>query len=129
LVNSNIDRPWSQYFCCMLAGNRDFVRAHPIATKRALRAILKATDICATDPDRATRLMVETGRTKNSELMRQALNEIRYDRWREFNPEDTVRFYALRLKEAGMIKSSPAKILADGTNWRFLDELKRRMKT
>lgn len=129
LVNSNVDRPWSQYFCCMLAGNRDFVRAHPIATKRALRAILKATDICAAEPDRAARLMVETGRTKNYDLMRQALNEIRYDRWREYNPEDTVRFYALRLKEAGMIKSSPSKILADGTNWRFLDELKRKMKT
>ena len=60
--------------------------------------------------------------------MRQALNEIRYDRWREYNPEDTVRFYALRLKEAGMIKSSPPKVLADGTNWRFIEELKREMK-
>lgn len=113
----------------MLAGNRDFVRAHPIATKRALRAILKATDVCAVEPDRAARLMVETGRTKNYDLMRQALDEIRYDRWRVYNPEDTVRFYALRSKEVGMIKSSPAKILADGTDWRFLDELKREMKT
>ena len=113
----------------MLAGNRDFVRTHPIATKRALRAILKATDVCAEKPDRAARLMVETGRTTNYDLMRQALNEIRYDRWREFNPEDTVRFYALLLKEAGMIKSSPQKILAEGTDWRFVEQLKREMKT
>jgi NitT/TauT family transport system substrate-binding protein len=113
----------------MLAGNRDFVRAHPIATKRALRAILKATDLCAAEPDRVARLMVDTGRTTNYDLMRQTLNEVRYDRWRETNPEDTVRFYALRLREAGMIKSSPQKILAEGADWRFHDELRREMKT
>src|SRR6516162_3188086 len=50
IVNSSVDRPWSQYFCCMLAGNRDFVQRKPIATKRVLRAILKATDLCVTDP-------------------------------------------------------------------------------
>jgi NitT/TauT family transport system substrate-binding protein len=38
LVNSMMDRPWSQYFCCMVVGNREFVRHHPVATKRALRA-------------------------------------------------------------------------------------------
>ena len=36
VVNSTVDRPWSQYFCCMLAGNQEFVRTHPVATKRAL---------------------------------------------------------------------------------------------
>jgi NitT/TauT family transport system substrate-binding protein len=129
LVDSNVDKPWSSYFCCMLAGNRAFVRAHPIATKRALRAILKATDLCSAEPDRVARLMVDTGRTSNYDLMRQTLNEVRYDRWRETNPEDTVRFYALRLREAGMIKSSPQKILAEGADWRFHDELRRELKT
>ena len=41
VVNSTIDRPWSQYFCCMIAANREFVRKNPVATKRAMRAILK----------------------------------------------------------------------------------------
>jgi hypothetical protein len=41
---------------------------------------------------------------------------------------DTVRFYALRLHEAGMIKSTPQKILAQGTDWRFLNELKKELK-
>jgi NitT/TauT family transport system substrate-binding protein len=58
----------------------------------------------------------------------QTLNENAYDKWREYDPEDTLRFYALRLHEAGMIKSSPQKIIADGTDWRFLDELKRELK-
>ena len=30
---------------------------------------------------------------------------IPYDRWRAYDAEDAVRFYALRLHEAGMIKS------------------------
>ena len=85
LVDSNVDKPWSSYFCCMLAGNRDFVRAHPIATKRALRAILRRRTSARRSPDRAARLMVDTGRTRNYDLMRQTLDEVRYDRWRETN--------------------------------------------
>jgi hypothetical protein len=52
-----------------------------------------------------------------------------YDRWREFDPEDSLRFYTLRMQETGMIKSSPKHIIADGTDWRFLDELKRELKS
>jgi NitT/TauT family transport system substrate-binding protein len=128
VVNSNLDRPWSQYFCCVVAANREFVQKHPIATKRALRAILKGTDVCASEPDRASRYLVDSGRTPRYDLMRQVLKEIRYDRWRDYDPEDTVRFYALRLREAGMIKSSPQRIIAQGTDWRFLNELKRELK-
>src|SRR6266446_1143666 len=42
LVNSAVDRPWSQYFCCMVYTRRAFAQKYPVATKRALRAILKA---------------------------------------------------------------------------------------
>jgi NitT/TauT family transport system substrate-binding protein len=56
------------------------------------------------------------------------LRDARFDRWREFDPEDTLRFYALRLRETGMIKSSPKQIIAQGTDWRFLKELKRELK-
>ncbi|WP_192182957.1 hypothetical protein [Mesorhizobium amorphae] len=34
-----------------------------------------------------------------------------------------------RSSKTGMIKSSPQQIIADGTDWRFLDELKRELKT
>jgi NitT/TauT family transport system substrate-binding protein len=37
IVSSAVDRPWSQYFCCMVGGNPDYVRNHPVATKRAAR--------------------------------------------------------------------------------------------
>ena len=55
VVNSGVDRPWSQYFCCIAAGNREFVRKHPAASKRALRAILMSANLCSTEPDRAAR--------------------------------------------------------------------------
>ena len=128
IVNSALDRPWSQYFCCMLAGNREFIRKYPVATKAALRAILKAADLCVTEPARAARRLVDGGFTPRYDYALQTLNEVPYDRWREYDHEDTLRFYALRLHEAGMIKASPQKIIADGTDWRFLNELKRELK-
>jgi NitT/TauT family transport system substrate-binding protein len=109
-------------------GNRDFVRKNPIATKRALRAILKAADICATDPAAAARRMVDGGFTTRYDYALQTLKEIPYNKWREYDPADTIRFYSLRLREAGMIKSSPSKIASDGTNWQFFNELKRELK-
>jgi NitT/TauT family transport system substrate-binding protein len=56
------------------------------------------------------------------------LKQVPYNRWREYDPEDTIRFYSLRLREAGMIKSSPNKIISESTDWRFLNELKRELK-
>jgi NitT/TauT family transport system substrate-binding protein len=128
VVNSALDRPWSQYFCCVVGANREFVRKHPVATKRAIRAILKATDVCAVEPERAAQRLVSRGFTPNFDYALQTMREIPYGRWREYNVEDAVRFYALRLHEAGMIKSTPQKIIAQGTDWRFLNELKRELK-
>ena len=128
IVNSSVDRPWSQYFCCMLAGNREFVRQHPVATKRVLRALLKATDLCVSDPASVARRIVDSGFTPSYDYALQALNEVPYDKWREYDAEDTIRFYALRLHEIGMINSNPQKIIADSTDWRFFNELKRELK-
>jgi len=115
-------------FLLHAGGNREFVQKHPVATKRVLRAILKATDFCATDPASMAHQMVERGFTDRYDYALQALSEMPYDKWREYDAEDTVRFYALRLHEIGMLKSSPQKIIADGTDWRFLNELKRELK-
>jgi len=126
IVNSGLDRPWSQYFCCIVAAHQEFVQKHPAATKRALRAILKATHFCAVEPERAARLVADKGYRYDYSL--QTMKEIAYARWRDYDAEDTVRFYALRLHEAGMIKSTPTKIIAQGTDWRFFNELKRELK-
>jgi len=90
----------------LLYGNTDYVRKHPVATKRVLRAVLKGADLCAAQPERVDRQLVDDGLTES------------YDRI----------LYALRLHEAGLILSTPQKIIADGTDWRFLSELKRELK-
>jgi NitT/TauT family transport system substrate-binding protein len=128
VVNSAVDRPWSQYICCLAYGHREFVRKHPIATKRALRAILKGADICALEPERAARALVDGGFTPRYDYALQVMKEVPYNKWRLFDPEDSLRFYALRLREAGMIKSTPQRLIAEGTDWRFFKELKKELK-
>jgi NitT/TauT family transport system substrate-binding protein len=128
LVNTVQDRPWSQYFCCAVWANKDFVAKYPVATKRALRAFLKAAEICANEPERVARYLEAKGYEPHHEIGLEVLQSIPYARWRQANPEDTLRFHALRLHEFGMIKSSPQKIIAQGTDWRFLNELKKELK-
>jgi len=128
ILSTMVDRPLSQYFCCMVLGSREYAREYPVATKRALRAILKATELCATDPTRAARRLVDGGFTPRYDYALQTLNEIPYDNWREYDTEDRLRFYALRMHEAGLIKSAPNKIIAESGDWRFLNELKCELK-
>src|SRR5262245_35168434 len=129
LLDFGKDRPWSQSFCCMAAANREFMSRHPVATKRALRAMLKATDLCASQPEQAARLMVDRGVADKYEYVLQSVKEIGFRQWREYDSEDTVRFWSLRLREAGFIKSSPSRIIEQGTDWRFFNELKRELKS
>lgn len=128
IVNSAADRPWAQYFCCLITSSREFVRKHPVATKRAMRAILKAADLCAAQPERAGRMLVDKGYTAQYDYIVQVLKELPYGKWRDYDPEDTIRFYALRLHEAGMIKMNPQKLIAQASDWRFLTELKKELK-
>ena len=128
IMNSGVDKPWSQYFCCVVAGRRGFVEKYPVATKHAVRAILKANSICSTQPEQTARFLVDRGFTPTYEYALQAMREIPYARWRDFSTEDSVRYFALRLQELGFIKSSPKALLAKGTDWRFLDELKKELK-
>jgi NitT/TauT family transport system substrate-binding protein len=127
IVNTAVDRPWSQYFCCMLAGNREFVARYPVATKRVVRAILTATDICAADPAGIARRLADGGRIARPDYAAQTLVDNNY-KWREFDPEDTIRWYSLRLREAGFTNLTPQKIIAENTDWRFLNELKHELK-
>jgi NitT/TauT family transport system substrate-binding protein len=84
--------------------------------------------LCITNPQVVARQLVDAGLTKRYDYALQSLTELPYASWREFDPEDTVRFFALRLHEIGMIKSTPQAIIAEGTDWRFLNELKRELK-
>jgi len=104
-------------------------RPRDIQSRRSvIRAVLKAADLCASKPEVAARLIVDGGFTEHYEYALQTLTENPYGAWREYDAEDTVCFYALRLRELGMVKSTPQKIIANGTDRRFLNELKRELK-
>ena len=76
ILSTATDKPWSDYFCCVVFGNRDFVRAHPVATKRYLRALLKATDLCAIEPERAAQGLIDAGFTPRYDYALQTLIEL-----------------------------------------------------
>ena len=126
VVNSLVDRPWSQYFCCMVIANRDYVATAPRRDRAGLARDPDGVDVSGRDPDGAVRYLVEKGYTTQHAETLEAVKTIHASGWRgDYDPEDTLRYYALRLHEAGMIKSSPDKIIARGTDWRFLAEVKR----
>lgn len=129
ILNTTLDQPWSQHFCCMISARSEYVAKYPAATKRVLRAILKSADVCRSNPEWSAAQLVERGFLPDYGIALQTLSDTRYDVWREYDPEATLRFFALRMLETGMIKASPQEILASGTDWRFLNELKREMKT
>ena len=128
ILSTTHDKPWSQYFCCTAGGSRTSsatIRSRPSAT---LRAILKAADICANEPERAAQRLVDARlraalRLRAPDAERDPLRPMARVRL-----EDSLRFFALRLHEVGMIKSSPNELIAEGTDWRFLNELKRELK-
>ena len=129
LVDTNVDRPWSQYYCCMILGRRDFIRNNPIATRKVIRSILRANDLVSQDPEMAAQLLVDRKLRKadDQEFMAQAFREIPYDKWRHYSPEDTIRFWALRLKEIGIIKYSPQEYISKNTDWSHIASLKKEM--
>ena len=103
-------------------------QVNPVATKRALRAILKAAAICTGEPERATRVLVERKLTDKYDYALQMMKELSFSRWRDYDPTASLRFYALRLHEAGMIRTTPQKLIAQGSDFRFIDELRKELK-
>jgi NitT/TauT family transport system substrate-binding protein len=126
LIDTNVDKPWSQYFCCFVTGNREFIKKYPVATKRALRAILKSNAIVARDPEYATRVLIDKGIRKESEYQAivNSLREIPYAKWNEYTPEDTIRFYMLRLRDVGMTKFRPQEVISQNVDLSFLLSMK-----
>jgi NitT/TauT family transport system substrate-binding protein len=129
ILDATMDKPWSQYYCCNLVANRDWIRRYPIATKRFTRAILRATDAVAKDKPRAAREYVAGGfnSTTASPIDEEIIRDLSYD-WRELDPEESLRFFALRLADAKLIKSTPQQIIAQGSDFAFMREQRTALK-
>jgi NitT/TauT family transport system substrate-binding protein len=93
-----------------------------------MRAILKSADICAADPQRVARFLSDKLYEPRYQIGLNVMKGLPYNRWREADPEATLRFHALRLHEAGMIKTEPNQLVSRSTDWRFLNELKKELK-
>ena len=128
ILNTTLDDPWRHFFCCMIAGRQEFVEEYPVATKRAIRAFVKATQLCELDKEGAARRLVEYGIIDRQDWALTMLEEVPYGAWRDYDPADTVRFFALRLHEAGLVQRTPSEILERGTDFRFIDELRQELK-
>jgi NitT/TauT family transport system substrate-binding protein len=72
--------------------------------------------------------LINGGYIQRHDYALQTLTELPYGAWREFDAEDSLRFFALRLHEVDMIRSNPKQLLTEGTDWRFLNELRRELK-
>jgi len=128
ILNTATDDPWRSYFCCMVTAREEFVQKYPVATKRALRAIIKANQLCTLEPQRIAQFLVDKGYESSYDYALRTLRDIPYGAWRDYDPEDSVRFYTLRLRDAGMAKKTPQQLISAGTDFRFLNELKKELK-
>jgi len=128
VILSNLtDKPWSQYNCCTLVAHRDWARQNPIATKRVTRALLRATDRAARDQARAAHDAVSFGPDFADEsLIRETMDMCTYD-WRDLDPEETLRFYALRLADVKLITKTPQQLIAEGTDLAYMRQLRKEL--
>ena len=77
--------------------------------------------------EQSAKYLVDKEFTPRYDLALEALRDNNF-KWRDYDAEDTVRFYALRLHDVGFIKTNPQKLIAEGTDWRFFNELRRELK-
>jgi NitT/TauT family transport system substrate-binding protein len=132
ILDTTMQKPWSQYYCCNLVANRDWARKNPVATKRFTRAILRAADEVAKDKPRAAHEYVARGfyatpSPTDEDITNEVIRDLSYD-WREFDPEETLRFFALRLADAKLIKSTPQQIIAQGSDFAYMREQRTALK-
>ncbi len=132
LLDTTLDRPWSQRVCCMLAADPGWAKGNPAALRRATRAILRTLDELSRDTTAGGRIAMEKGIYKNNpaftEKVINEVNEHAHLDWREFDPEDTLRYYALRLAEGKLIRKTPQQVIADATDFAWFRQLQKELK-
>jgi NitT/TauT family transport system substrate-binding protein len=129
IFDTSVDKPWSQHFCCLLLAKREWAKANPNAAKRATRAVLRAIDYGAQDRQRAVTSAVDKklGVATNPAILFETIKALPYD-WRAYDPAESLRFYALRLADAKLLKKTPSQILADGTDFAFFRQMQKELK-
>ncbi len=133
ILDTTMDKPWSQYYCCQLVANRDWARRNPIATKRVTRAFLRAADLLTKDKLGVAHEYVARGffsttpAATDEQVVNEVIRDLSYD-WRDLDPEETLRFFGLRLADAKLVKSSSQQIITQGSDFAYMRQLKTELK-
>jgi NitT/TauT family transport system substrate-binding protein len=131
ILDTTTDKPWSQYLCCLLIANGEWMRTNPVASKRATRAFLRASDLVSKDKRAAVQKAVDAKIYANpaltSDVLFETIEMLSYD-WREYDPEETMRFYAQRLLDIKAIKKSPQQIMDHGASFAYTRQLAKELK-
>ena len=133
ILDTTMDKPWSQYYCCQLVANRNWARRYPIATKRVTRAVLRAADLVTKDRANAAHQYVARGffsttpGATDEQIVNEVIHELSYD-WRELDPEETLRFFALRLADAKLIKMTSQQVIVEGSDFAYMRQLRTELK-
>jgi len=133
ILDTTMDKPWSQYYCCQLVANRDWAQRYPVATKRVTRAVCRAADLVAKDRASAAHQYVAGGffsttpAATDEDIVNEVIGDLSYD-WRELDPEDTLRFFALRLADAKLVKLTPQELISRGSDFAYMRQLRTELK-
>ena len=132
ILDTSLDKPWSQNYCCLLFTDRDWAKANPVAVKRATRALLRGVDAGKRDLRAAAKSAADQGTYRSSpafteQVIYDVIKDESFD-WREYDPEETMRFFALRLADAKLIKKTPQQIISEGTDLAWFRQLRKELK-
>jgi NitT/TauT family transport system substrate-binding protein len=131
ILDTAMDKPWSNNYCCLLVTNRDWAQRNPVAVKRMTRAFMRANDLGANDLASAARVAIDKKvfpAIITYDVLYGFLKDMSYD-WREYDPDESLRFYALRLADGKLVKKTPQQIINDGTDLAYFRQLRKELKT
>ena len=80
------------------------------------------------EPERAARQLVEGGFAQHYDIALQLLTELPYNRLARARPGGLAALLRALAARVRTDRATPNKIIAEGTDWRFLNELKRELK-
>ncbi|MDQ7829304.1 MAG: hypothetical protein QN158_01985 [Armatimonadota bacterium] len=125
-----MDRPWSTLPCCLLVAKQEWYRTNPMATKRAVRAILRSADAQTASRADAVKRATDRGLfggPANFQNVVYAASMVPAN-WRNLSPERSLRFYGQLLADVGLLKVSVADMVRT-IDPRILEELRAELKS
>ena len=79
------------------------------------------------DRKAAVDVAVRKGFTQDGKLLLEAIQDMPYP-WRDYDRADSLRYFALQLADAKLLKKTPSQITADGTDLAFFRQMQTELK-